>query len=89
MSSQNLSITQTGAVARITLTQPEIRNAFSDEVIAEITAAFAAARARNPPGPAIIDDRGTLPFEELHERSNALGADLVTAAEKAIAARKQ
>ena len=38
--SQNLSITQTGAVARITLTQPEIRNAFSDEVIAEITAAF-------------------------------------------------
>ena len=31
MSSQNLSITQTGAVARITLTQPEIRNAFSDE----------------------------------------------------------
>ena len=38
--SQNLSITQTGAVARITITQPEIRNAFSDEVIAEITAAF-------------------------------------------------
>ena len=38
--SQNLSITQSGAVARITLTQPDIRNAFSDEVIAEITAAF-------------------------------------------------
>ena len=34
--SQNLSITQAGAVARITLTQPEIRNAFSDEVIAEL-----------------------------------------------------
>ena len=33
MSSQNLSITQTGAVARITLTQPEIRNAFSDEEV--------------------------------------------------------
>lgn len=33
-------------VARITLTQPEIRNAFSDEVIAEITAAFAAAGER-------------------------------------------
>ena len=31
---------QSGAVARITLTQPEVRNAFSDEVIAEITAAF-------------------------------------------------
>ena len=44
--SQNLSITQTGAVARITLTQPEIRNAFSDEVIAEITAAFADVGSR-------------------------------------------
>ena len=46
MSSQNLSITQTGTVARITLTQPEIRNAFSDEVIAEITAAFVDVGSR-------------------------------------------
>lgn len=44
--SQNLSITQSGAVARITLTQPEIRNAFSDEVIAEITAAFTEVGGR-------------------------------------------
>ena len=44
--SQNLSITQPGAVARITLTQPEVRNAFSDEVIAEITAAFTEVGAR-------------------------------------------
>ena len=44
--SQNLSITQLGAVARITLTQPEIRNAFSDEVIAEITAAFTEVGGR-------------------------------------------
>ncbi|HAU58550.1 MAG TPA: enoyl-CoA hydratase [Comamonadaceae bacterium] len=44
--SHNLSITQTGAVARITLTQPEVRNAFSDEVIAEITAAFTEVGAR-------------------------------------------
>ena len=44
--SQNLSITQSGAVARITLTQPEIRNAFSDEVIAEITAAFVDVGSR-------------------------------------------
>ena len=43
---QNLSITQSGAVARITLTQPEIRNAFSDEVIAELTAAFQDVGAR-------------------------------------------
>ena len=46
MSSQNLSLTQTGAVARITLTQPEVRNAFSDEVIAEITAAFTDVGSR-------------------------------------------
>ncbi|AVP56906.1 enoyl-CoA hydratase/isomerase family protein [Pulveribacter suum] len=44
--SHNLSITQSGAVARITLTQPEIRNAFSDEVIAELTAAFQEVGAR-------------------------------------------
>ncbi|RYF53902.1 MAG: enoyl-CoA hydratase/isomerase family protein, partial [Comamonadaceae bacterium] len=45
--SQNLSVTQSGAVARITLTQPEIRNAFSDEVIVEITAAFRDVCARS------------------------------------------
>jgi len=44
--SQNLSITRQGAVARITLTQPEVRNAFSDEVIAELTAAFTDVGAR-------------------------------------------
>ena len=43
---QNLRITQTGAVAHITLTQPQIRNAFSDEVIAEITVAFTEVGAR-------------------------------------------
>lgn len=36
----HLQTTYQGAVARITLTQPEVRNAFSDEVIADITAAF-------------------------------------------------
>ena len=41
-----LSIAYDGAVARITLTQPEVRNAFSDEVIAEITAAFLEVGAR-------------------------------------------
>jgi hypothetical protein len=35
-----LSIRYEGPRATITLTQPEVRNAFSDEVIAEITAAF-------------------------------------------------
>ncbi|GGH61378.1 enoyl-CoA hydratase [Comamonas phosphati] len=41
-----LTLKVDGGVASITLTQPEIRNAFSDVVIAEITAAFAAAGAR-------------------------------------------
>jgi len=31
---------QTGAVATVTLNRPEVRNAFNDEVIAELTAAF-------------------------------------------------
>ncbi len=38
--SPNLSITRSGAVARITLTRAEVRNAFNDEVIAELTQAF-------------------------------------------------
>ena len=42
-----LSIAYDGAVARITLTQPEVRNAFSDEVIAEITAAFTEVGRRD------------------------------------------
>ena len=44
--SENLSITQSGQGARITLTRPDIRNAFSDEVIAELTAAFKDVGAR-------------------------------------------
>src|SRR6218665_774120 len=46
MDRNNLQISYEGAVARITLTQPEIRNAFSDEVIAELTAAFIEAGGR-------------------------------------------
>ena len=41
-----LTIRYDGPRATITLTQPEIRNAFSDEVIAEITAAFTEVGAR-------------------------------------------
>ena len=43
---QALTLQVDGAVATITLTQPDIRNAFSDEVIAEITAAFRTAGER-------------------------------------------
>ncbi len=35
-----LHISHTGAIARITLSRPEVRNAFNDEVIAELTQAF-------------------------------------------------
>lgn len=41
-----LAIACDGAVAHITLTQPEVRNAFSDEAIADITAAFLEVGAR-------------------------------------------
>ncbi|MEY4978839.1 MAG: 2,3-dehydroadipyl-CoA hydratase [Pseudomonadota bacterium] len=42
-----LQITHTGAVARITLNRPAVRNAFNDEVIAELRAAFEAVGARD------------------------------------------
>lgn len=41
----NLSFHLDGAVAHITLTRPEVRNAFNDEVIRELTTAFQTAAA--------------------------------------------
>ncbi len=41
-----LQTTQTGAVLTITLSRPDIRNAFNDAVIAEITTAFQDAASR-------------------------------------------
>ena len=41
-----LQTTQQGAVLTLTLSRPDIRNAFNDEVIAEITAAFQDAASR-------------------------------------------
>jgi len=40
-----LTLTHTGALLTITLSRPEVRNAFNDEVIAELTQAFQAAAA--------------------------------------------
>ncbi len=40
-----LQITRDGAVARVFLNRPEVRNAFNDGVIAELTAAFAGFAA--------------------------------------------
>lgn len=45
--SRPLTLAVNETVAFITLSQPEIRNAFSDEVIAEITQAFQAVGARS------------------------------------------
>jgi methylglutaconyl-CoA hydratase len=42
-----LSVTVQDQVARITLTRPEVRNAFNDEVIAQIKSAFEAVGARD------------------------------------------
>jgi methylglutaconyl-CoA hydratase len=42
-----LSVTVQDRVARITLTRPEVRNAFNDEVIAQIKSAFEAVGARD------------------------------------------
>ena len=41
-----LTTTQQGAVLTLTLSRPEVRNAFNDEVVAEITAAFLDAASR-------------------------------------------
>ena len=43
---QMLTVEVAGAVGRITLTRPEIRNAFDDRLIAELHAAFAGLAAR-------------------------------------------
>ena len=40
-----LTLTHTGALLTITLNRPEVRNAFNDEVIAELTQAFQTAAA--------------------------------------------
>ena len=42
----NVLVQFDGAIATITLNRPEVRNAFNDEVIAEITAAFLDAASR-------------------------------------------
>ncbi len=43
----NLTVAVTGHRATVTLTRAELRNAFNDEVIAELTAAFAELGARD------------------------------------------
>ena len=49
-----LQTTQQGAVLTLTLSRPDVRNAFNDEVIAEITAAFQAAASRVDVGAVVL-----------------------------------
>ncbi|MDZ4127087.1 MAG: enoyl-CoA hydratase-related protein, partial [Hydrogenophaga sp.] len=44
---QALTLTVQDRIARITLNRPAVRNAFNDEVIAELKAAFEAVGARD------------------------------------------
>ena len=49
----NLTVAMHDRVARITLNRPEVRNAFNDEVIAELTQAFTAV-GQNPAVRAVV-----------------------------------
>jgi len=59
MPHRSLTLTVNAGVAVITLTQPEIRNAFSDEVILEITEAFRTAGARPDVRAIVLAAEGT------------------------------
>ena len=54
-----LTVTQQGAVATVTLNRPEVRNAFNDEVIHELTQAFAELGARDDVRAIVLGAAGT------------------------------
>ena len=62
-----LTTSQSGAVLTITLARPEVRNAFNDAVIAELTAAFAQAATRDDVRAVVLAAQG---------QSFCAGADL-------------
>ncbi|BBL23026.1 MULTISPECIES: enoyl-CoA hydratase/isomerase family protein [Comamonas] len=59
MTHRYLTLTVNAGVATVTLTQPEIRNAFSDEVILEITEAFRVAGERPDVRAIVLAAEGT------------------------------
>lgn len=59
MTHRYLTLTVNAGVATVTLTQPEIRNAFSDEVILEITEAFRVAGERPDVRAVVLAAEGT------------------------------
>jgi len=56
--SKPVTLTFNGSIATVTLTQPEIRNAFSDEVIAAITKAFEEVAQRSELRAVILASEG-------------------------------
>ena len=54
-----LTVTQQGAVATVTLNRPDVRNAFNDEVIAELTQAFAEVGQRDDVRCVVLAANGT------------------------------
>ena len=54
-----LQINVTGAIATVTLNRPEVRNAFNDEVILEVTAAFKDLGARDDVRCIVLAANGT------------------------------
>ncbi|MBI2727562.1 MAG: enoyl-CoA hydratase/isomerase family protein [Polaromonas sp.] len=55
----HLQINVTGAVATVTLNRPDVRNAFNDEVILEVTAAFKDLGARDDVRCIVLAANGT------------------------------
>ena len=54
-----LTVTQLAAVATVTLNRPDVRNAFNDEVIAELTQAFTELGARSDVRAIVLAAAGT------------------------------
>ena len=54
----SLLIDQTGTVVRVTLNRPEVRNAFNEELIAELTAWAESVKANGPARVAVLGGAG-------------------------------
>jgi len=59
MTAHNLILTESGAVATITLARPEVRNAFNEAMIADITAAFIEVGTRAHVRAVVLAAEGT------------------------------
>jgi methylglutaconyl-CoA hydratase len=55
-----LTVTQDGAVARVTLNRPEVRNAFNEDLIRELTAWATSVTAAGPARVAVLSGAGKM-----------------------------